>query len=122
MLSHQNVSVSVLGGPSVLRNFIPGRDGIFAKSRDPGIFRDGISLIILSRDFLEMVRDFSVLAILMQLVTNLEIFHNWLGFVYIRIHDICHFCSTDKIFGLIFAPHSAKTAYIVNLSCGAMTS
>ena len=57
-----------------------GRDGIFAKSRDPGIFRDGISLIILSRDFLEMVRDFSGLAFLMQSVTNLEIFHNWLGF------------------------------------------
>ena len=29
----------------------PGRD--FAKSRDPGIFRDGISLKFLSRDFTE---------------------------------------------------------------------
>ena len=31
----------------------PGRD--FAKSRDPGIFRDGISLKFLSRDFAEKV-------------------------------------------------------------------
>ena len=28
------------------------RDEIFAKSRDPGIFRDGISLLISSQDFL----------------------------------------------------------------------
>ena len=44
---------------SVPRNFIPGRDGIQVQSRDPGIFRDGISLIFSSRDFLEIVRDFS---------------------------------------------------------------
>ena len=44
---------------SVLRNFIPGRDGIQVQSRDPGIFRDGISLIFSSRDFFEIVRDFS---------------------------------------------------------------
>ena len=36
-----------------------GRDGIQVQSRDPGIFRDGISLIFSSRDFLEIVRDFS---------------------------------------------------------------
>ena len=36
-----------------------GRDGIEVQSRDPGIFRDGISLIFSSRDFLEIVRDFS---------------------------------------------------------------
>ena len=59
---------------SVPRNFIPGRDGIFAKSRDPGIFRDGICLIFLSRDFLEIVRDFSGYFCLMQLVINLNIF------------------------------------------------
>ena len=32
----------------------PGRD--FAKSRDPGIFRDGISLKFQSRDFRELYR------------------------------------------------------------------
>ena len=36
-----------------------GRDGIEVQSRDPGIFRDGISLIFQSRDCLEIVRDFS---------------------------------------------------------------
>ena len=36
-----------------------GRDGIEAQSRDPGIFRDGISLIFQSRDCLEIVWDFS---------------------------------------------------------------
>ena len=60
---------------SVPRNFISGRDGIFAKSRDPGIFRDGICLIFLSRDFLEIVRDFSGYFCLMRLVINLNIFH-----------------------------------------------
>ena len=45
-----------------------GRDGIEVQSRDPGIFRDGISLIFQSRDCLEIVRDFSGLAFLMQLV------------------------------------------------------
>ena len=35
------------------------RDGIEVQSRDPGIFRDGISLIFQSRDCLEIVRDFS---------------------------------------------------------------
>ena len=56
--------------------------------------------------------------------------------IFLPIHHICHFCSTDKIFGLIFAPHKSaqiatkwilrqnsvnqdKTAYIVNLSYGA---
>ena len=34
-----------------------GRD--FSKSRNPGIFRDGISLIFSSLDFLEIARDFS---------------------------------------------------------------
>ena len=33
----------------------PGRD--FAKSRDPGIFRDGISLKFLSQDFTKKVKD-----------------------------------------------------------------
>ena len=37
-----------------------GRD--FSKSRNPGIFRDGISLIFSSRDFLEIVWDFFGLA------------------------------------------------------------
>ena len=45
-----------------------GRDGIEVQSRDPGIFRDGISLIFQSRDCLEIVRDFSGLTFLMQLV------------------------------------------------------
>ena len=36
-----------------------GRDGIQVQSRDPGIFRDGISLTFSSQDFLEIVRDFS---------------------------------------------------------------
>ena len=52
-----------------------GRDGIFAKSRDPGIFRDGICLIFLSRDFLEIVWDFSGYFCLIRLVINLNIFH-----------------------------------------------
>ena len=60
---------------SVPRNFIPGRDGIFVKSRDPGIFRDGICVIFLSRDFLEIVRDFSGYFCLIRLVINLNIFH-----------------------------------------------
>ena len=47
-----------------------GRD--FAKSRDPRIFRDGIHLIISSRDLLEVFRDFSGLASLLQLVINPE--------------------------------------------------
>ena len=55
---------------SVPRNFIPGRDGIEVQSRDPGIFRDGISLIFSSRDFLEIVRDFSGLTFLMELVIS----------------------------------------------------
>ena len=38
-------------GPSGIRNFNTGRDEILAKSRDPGIFRDGISLLISSQDF-----------------------------------------------------------------------
>ena len=45
-----------------------GRDGIEVQSRDPGIFRDGISLIFQSRDCLEIVQDFSGLTFLMQLV------------------------------------------------------
>ena len=52
---------------SVPRNFIPGRNGIQVQSQDPGIFRDGISLIFSSRDFLEIVRDFSGLTFLMEL-------------------------------------------------------
>ena len=52
-----------------------GRDGIFVKSRDPGIFRDGICVIFLSRDFLEIVRDFSGYFCLIRLVINLNIFH-----------------------------------------------
>ena len=59
-----------------------GRDGIFAKSRDPGIFRDGISLIFLSRDFLGIFRDFLGLASLLQLVINLENFSQLLWFLY----------------------------------------
>ena len=34
---------------------VPGQD--FAKSRDPGIFRDGINLIFSSRDLLEIFPD-----------------------------------------------------------------
>ena len=45
-----------------------GGDGIQVQSRDPGIFRDGISLIFQSRDCLEIVQDFSGLTFLMQLV------------------------------------------------------
>ena len=60
--TEQLVKQQLAADPSVLRNFIPGRDGIFPKSRDPGI-----SHIILSRDFLEMVWDFSGFAFLMQL-------------------------------------------------------
>ena len=45
-----------------------GRDGIKVQSRDPGIFRDGISLIFQSRDCLEIVWDFSGLTFLIQLV------------------------------------------------------
>ena len=45
-----------------------GRDGIEVQSRDPGIFRDGISLIFQSRDCLEIVWDFSGLTFLIQLV------------------------------------------------------
>ena len=51
------------------------RDGIFLKSRDPGIFRDGICVIFLSRDFLEIVRDFSGYFCLIRLVINLNIFY-----------------------------------------------
>ena len=52
---------------------IPGFPGWdFAKSRDPGIFRDGINLIFSSRDLLEKFRDFSGLASLLQLEINLE--------------------------------------------------
>ena len=37
--------------------FSVGANGIFDKSRDPGIFRDGISLIFLSRDFSVNIQD-----------------------------------------------------------------
>ena len=42
---------------SVPRNFISGRDGIQVQSRDPGIFRDRISLKFLSRDFTKKDRN-----------------------------------------------------------------
>ncbi len=45
---------------------------IQVQSRDPGIFRDGISLIFSSRDFLEIVRDFSGLIFFDAIVDYLD--------------------------------------------------
>ena len=49
-------------------HFGTGRDGIELKSRDPGIFWDRISQKYLSRDSLEIVRDFLGLTFFMQVV------------------------------------------------------
>ena len=55
-IMHLNVFVSLVIRPQRDQEFsipgFPGRD--FAKSRDPGIFRDGISLKFQSRDFREL--------------------------------------------------------------------
>ena len=49
-------------------SFRDGRGRNLSKSRDPGIFGDGISLIFSSHDFLEIVWDFSGLTFFIQLV------------------------------------------------------
>ena len=49
-----------------------GWDGIEVQSRDPGIFRDGISLIYSSRDFLKIIRDFSGLTFFDGICDDLE--------------------------------------------------
>ena len=61
----------------------PGRD--FAKSRDPGIFRDRISLKFLSRDFTKKVWDLSRLP--SQLINLVNFIHFGRLICWWNIHD-----------------------------------
>ena len=50
LASVANLATRWQPGPSVLRNFNPGWDRIFAKSWDPGFFWDRINQIFSSHD------------------------------------------------------------------------